>query len=244
MASSPHRVFAALLPVSSDSFGDENLVGRAGKQTAADLQVPPREVQVTGNAELSSPPDRAAVSISVSSSKDCVNDVKNSVSRRVEYILQTLRQHDVKEVDTVVTKDMQRLDDLYIMEADVRVVFSDFDKMQRVRAVLLEKLDKSVCVGAPQFTHSPECLSIMRRRVCVAAVENARLKASEVCGSLGQALGRPLLVREEECREWSGGGGDAAPTLHQRTGLVTLTVSARVFVTFELRPKDRCRKKL
>ena len=98
MASSPSRVFAALLPVASDSYGDENLVdfGRVGKPTTAEAQIPPREVQVTGSAELSCPPDRASVSISVSSSKESVNDVKNSVSRRVEYILQTVRQHDVK----------------------------------------------------------------------------------------------------------------------------------------------------
>ncbi|KAL2082424.1 hypothetical protein ACEWY4_022242 [Coilia grayii] len=236
MASSQPRVFAALVPVSSGSCGDEKLAG-AGKQTSAELKIPLREVQVTGNAELSCPPDLAAVSISVSSSKESANDVKNSVSRRVEYILQTLRQHGVKEADTVVTKYMQRVDDIYIMEAEVRVMFSDFDKMQSVRSVLLEKLDKSVCVGVPQFAHSPECLSIMRRRVSVAAVENARLKASEMCCILGQGLGRPLLVREEESREWSG-GGDTPLMLQQRAGLITLTVSSRMFVTFELRHKD------
>lgn len=98
MASSPSRLFAALLPVASESYGDENVVGfsRTGKETAAVAQIPPREVQVNGSAELSCLPDRATVSISVSSSKESVNDVKNSVSRRVEYILQTVRQHDVK----------------------------------------------------------------------------------------------------------------------------------------------------
>ncbi|XP_076128745.1 interleukin-1 receptor-associated kinase 1-binding protein 1 homolog [Alosa pseudoharengus] len=243
MASSSSRVFAALLPVASEFYNDENLTGfgRVAKETTAVAQIPPREVQVTGSAELSCPPDRATVSISVSSSKESVNDVKNSVSRRVEYIIQTVRQHDVKEADTAVTKYIQKVDDLYIMEVEVLVVFLDFDKMQKVRCVLLEKLDKSVCVGLPHFTHSPECLSALRRRVCVAAVENARLKASEVCCTLGQGLGRPLLVREEESREWS--CGDTPLTLQQRAGLIALSVSSRVFVSFELRPKDRPRKK-
>ncbi|XP_041951454.1 interleukin-1 receptor-associated kinase 1-binding protein 1 homolog [Alosa sapidissima] len=243
MASSPSRVFAALLPVASEFYNDENLTGfgRVAKETTAVAQIPPREVQVTGSAELSCPPDRATVSISVSSSKESVNDVKNSVSRRVEYIIQTVRQHDVKEADTAVTKYIQKVDDLYIMEVEVLVVFLDFDKMQKVRSVLLEKLDKSVCVGLPHFTHSPECLSALRRRVCVAAVESARLKASEVCCTLGQGLGRPLLVREEESREWR--CGDTPLTLQQRAGLIALSVSSRVFVSFELRPKDRPRKK-
>lgn len=34
--------------------------------------------------------------------------------------------------------------------------------MEQVCRVLLEKLDKSVCVGTPQFYHSAECLSRLR----------------------------------------------------------------------------------
>lgn len=48
------------------------------------------------------------------------------------------------------------------MFPQVVVTFSDFEKMERVCSVLLEKLDKSVCVGTPQFYHSAECLSQMR----------------------------------------------------------------------------------
>lgn len=42
------------------------------------------------------------------------------------------------------------------------MTFSDFENMERVCRVLLEKLDKSVCVGTPHFYHSAECLSQMR----------------------------------------------------------------------------------
>lgn len=51
-----------------------------------------REVKVTGTAEGCSPADRALVRVSVgSSTKDTANEATNSVSRRVGYILQTLR---------------------------------------------------------------------------------------------------------------------------------------------------------
>lgn len=51
-----------------------------------------REVTVTGTAEVCSPADRASARVSVgSSSKDSANEATNSVSRRVGYILQTLR---------------------------------------------------------------------------------------------------------------------------------------------------------
>ncbi|XP_072552880.1 interleukin-1 receptor-associated kinase 1-binding protein 1 homolog [Salminus brasiliensis] len=250
MAVSPARVFASLIPASGGLRGemDELELNYTTKPRSPPPRVPTRRVEVTGSAELRSPPDRAALTVSVTSSKESVNDAANSVTRRLDYILQTLRQRGVKEGDTVVTKHTQRDDDLYRMQAEVSVVFSDFEKMQCVRSLLIEKLDRSVCVGDPQFSHSEECLSLLRRRVCVAAVETARLKAIEVCSVLGQGLGRPLLVREEDFQEWTCGqqGGVVNPTLtlQQKVGQMTVCASSRVFVTFELRPKDSTRKKL
>uniref|UniRef100_A0A8B9L7H7 Interleukin-1 receptor-associated kinase 1 binding protein 1 n=1 Tax=Astyanax mexicanus TaxID=7994 RepID=A0A8B9L7H7_ASTMX len=249
MAVSAARVFGSLVPAGAGFGGEMEELGlnHAVKPSSEPLRAPARRVEVTGSAELRSPPDRAALIVSVTSSKNSVNDAANSVTRRLEYILQTLRQHAVKEEDTVVTKHIQREEDLYCVQAEVSVVFSDFEKMQNVRSVLIEKLDRSVYIGDPQFSHSEECLSLLRRRVCVAAVETARLKATEVCNVLGQALGRPLLVREEDFQEWTCGQqrGAANPlTLQQKVGQMTVCASSRVFVTFELRPKDSTRKKL
>lgn len=50
-----------------------------------------KEVQVTGTAEVRSPADRASVRVSLSSSKESVNEASSSISRRVEYILQAGR---------------------------------------------------------------------------------------------------------------------------------------------------------
>uniref|UniRef100_A0A8C2E4A1 Interleukin-1 receptor-associated kinase 1 binding protein 1 n=1 Tax=Cyprinus carpio TaxID=7962 RepID=A0A8C2E4A1_CYPCA len=203
MAHSPSRVFATISPNAGDVYRDENesVFTRGRKQTPLHVQSNARVVQMTFCAELSCPPDRATVTISVKNSKENVNDVTNSVTRRLEYILQTVRQNDVKEENITVTKHLKREEELFHMQAEVLVVFSDFEKMQQARSVLIEKLDKIVCVGDPYYSHSAESLSLLRRRVCLEAVDNARLKASEVCCILGQALGRPLLVREEESRE-------------------------------------------
>ncbi|XP_056305470.1 interleukin-1 receptor-associated kinase 1-binding protein 1 homolog [Danio aesculapii] len=248
MAHSPSRVFAAVSPSAGDVYRDENqsVFNRGRKQTHLSAQSNVRVIEVTGCAEVSSPPDRACVSISVKNSKENVNDVTNSVTRRLEYILQTARQHDVKEENITVTKHLQRDEDLFHMQAEVLVVFLDFEKMQQARTVLIEKLDKSVCVGDPYYSHSAESLSLLRRRVCLEAVDNARLKASEACCILGQALGRPLLVREEESREWSSSQQDTSGsplTLHPRTDPTLISASSRMFVTFELRPKDNNRRK-
>lgn len=50
-----------------------------------------REIRVTGTAEVRCPADRAAVRVSVGNSKESVNEVSNSVTRRLDYILQSLR---------------------------------------------------------------------------------------------------------------------------------------------------------
>lgn len=42
------------------------------------------------------------------------------------------------------------------------MVFSEFVKMESVRSVLIEKLDRSVCVGDARFSHSSESLSVLR----------------------------------------------------------------------------------
>ncbi|XP_018584541.1 interleukin-1 receptor-associated kinase 1-binding protein 1 homolog [Scleropages formosus] len=250
MAASPSRVFAAVVPAAGDSFHNENAAGLDWSVAPPGQRSkrPGPEVRVTGSAELSRPPDRATLCIRVRSRKECVGDVTDSVSRRLEYILQTLRQRQVKDEHRSVTRTVRRDDGSYSMEAEVTVVFTDFVKMQDVSNTLVEKLDRSVCVSVPQFSHSAEHIDRLRRETCVAAVASAQHKARDVCRLLGQALGRPLFVREEESREWTGGvgerdgggeddGGDAS--LQQQLTQASVTVFSRVSASFQIQPKNK-----
>ena len=54
------------------------------------------EIQVSTNGEMSLQPDRCKIAISVQSKKETAQDAKNSVSRRLDYILQTLNNHQIK----------------------------------------------------------------------------------------------------------------------------------------------------
>ncbi|CAB1434858.1 unnamed protein product [Pleuronectes platessa] len=235
-----NRGFAAVQPAAGRDFaGNEKEQGpdvRTVNRQSPGTRV--RELQVTGTAEVCCPADRASVRVSVGSTKESVTEVTNSVSRRLEYILQSLRQHGISETDDSVRRFLSREEDLYRLDAEVVVTFSDFEKMEQFCSVLLEKLDKSVCVGTPKFYHSAECLGQLRKQVCVSAVENAQQKAREISQLLGQMLGNPVLVREDETREWriedeeNGGRGHSA--------LPTITASSRVSVYFSL--KDRSRK--
>ncbi|XP_029966712.1 interleukin-1 receptor-associated kinase 1-binding protein 1 homolog [Salarias fasciatus] len=239
---SPTRLYAALVPPAGAGLSGNGT--EPGPDAAPGPRV--RELRVTGTAEVRCPADRASVRVRVSSSKESVSEATGSVSRRLEYILQALRQHNVAEGDTSVRRFLHRDADLYSMDVEVVVTFCDFDKMERVCSILLEKLDRSVSVGTPQFYHSPECLSEMRQRSCTSAVDNAQQKASRVCQVLGQSLGSPLLVIEQATKEWrseeaeeDGGPGPAPARLPH---LPTITASSQVSVTFSLR--GRSRKKL
>ena len=53
------------------------------------------EIQVAATGELSLLPDRCKFSIHLSSRKDQVQEAKNSVQRRVDYVLQTLHGHQI-----------------------------------------------------------------------------------------------------------------------------------------------------
>uniref|UniRef100_A0A8C6KJW4 Interleukin-1 receptor-associated kinase 1 binding protein 1 n=1 Tax=Nothobranchius furzeri TaxID=105023 RepID=A0A8C6KJW4_NOTFU len=229
------RVFAAL-PTAEFTEIKENQQGLEPKAVTGQV----REVQVTGAAEASCPADRASMRFSVTSSKESAGEVTVSVTRRLDYILQALRQHGIRGEDTSVRKFLQRNADTYCMDAEVVVVFSNFEKMEQIRSVLLEKLDKSVFVGTPLFYHSPElCLCVCRQRACVSAVENAQQKASKISQVLGQSLGPPLLVREKETREWK-----VEEEEEQRSAphIPVVTASSCVSVSFSFR--DRNRKKL
>ncbi|XP_072307351.1 interleukin-1 receptor-associated kinase 1-binding protein 1 homolog [Eucyclogobius newberryi] len=195
-----------------------------------------RELQVTGSAELCVPADRASVRVRVSSSKETVNEASDSVSRRLDYILQCFRQHGVKDEDTVMCKFLRREENLYHVDLEATATFSDFSKMERVCGALLEKLDKSVTVGLSYYHHSPECLERLRRLVCTSAVDNAKKKAGDIGQLLGQTLGSPLLVVEEELREVRSDfyNGSEPRSLTSLLSIPSITAFSRVSVTFGL----------
>ncbi|XP_010123406.1 PREDICTED: interleukin-1 receptor-associated kinase 1-binding protein 1, partial [Chlamydotis macqueenii] len=154
------------------------------------------------------------------------------------------------EENMTVTEDFSRVENTYQMEAEVCIIFSDFGKMQNVCNLLIEKLGTSVTISPPHFYHTPEAVDTLRRQVCVAAVGNTRRKAQEVCRLFGQSLGKPLLIREEETKEW-GGHIDShlsncpdSLTLQERIQNATAYASCRVFAVFEIKAKENRRNKL
>lgn len=203
-----------------------------------------RLIQVTAVGEVSLPPDRCRVTVRLHSQKDNVQDVKNSIQRRLDYVLQTFQNHNIKDSDIQVHKSMKRADTMYEMDAEVVVVFLDFHKCQSASNMLVEKLDETVTVGLPEFYHAGTTLETLRQQASLLAIHNAKEKAQEMARFVHLAVGKPASIQEEESKEWEGqveGAFDleTRPTIQQRISQATVTVSCRVNVTFELKPKVR-----
>lgn len=87
----PSRVFLGTLPAAARPFASNENEQGLEVRTVNRQSASHREIQVTGTAEVSYPADRVSVRVSVGNSKESVKEVSNSVSRRLEYILQALK---------------------------------------------------------------------------------------------------------------------------------------------------------
>ncbi|NXY83045.1 IKBP1 protein, partial [Alcedo cyanopectus] len=245
MAPPPARVFAELVAAQAQALTPTPTLAPVPAERTSG-----REVHVSGSAELSAGPDRARVSLRIGSRKEAAAAARSSVSRRLEYIAQSARHRGVLEENMTVTEDFSRAENTYQMEAEVSIIFSDFEKMQNICNLLVEKLGTSVAISPPHFYHTPEAVDTLRRQVCVAAVGNTRRKAQEVCRLFGQSLGKPLLIREEETKEWGGhvdshlSSSSESLTLQERIQNATAYASCRVFAVFEIKGKENRRNKL
>ncbi|TKC44579.1 hypothetical protein EI555_005910 [Monodon monoceros] len=162
------RVFVELVPWADRGrenyllSGGETLPGLRRPLSSAQTQTATREVHVSGTAEVSATPDRAQVVVQMSSTKEAAAEAKKSVCRRLDYITQTLQQQGVQSENVTVTKDFQRVENAYHMEAEVCITFTEFGKMQNICNFLVEKLDSSVVISQPQFYHTPGSIENLR----------------------------------------------------------------------------------
>ncbi|KAL4838149.1 hypothetical protein H8958_022344 [Nasalis larvatus] len=253
----PTRVFVELVPWADRGpannlvSGGETLPGLRHPLSSTQAQTATREVHVSGTSELSGGPDRAQVVMRVSSTKEAAAEAKKSVCRRLDYITQSLQQQGVQAENITVTKDFRRVENAYHMEAEVCITFTEFGKMQNICNFLVEKLDSSVVISPPQFYHTPGSVENLRRQACLVAVENAWRKAQEVCNLVGQTLGKPLLIKEEETKEWEGQIDDhqssrlsSSLTVQQKIKSATIHTASKVFITFEVKGKEKRKKHL
>ena len=91
-----------------------------------------------------------------------MEDVKTSVNKRVEYILQTLRSHNIGKNCYTVDRSLMRKESKYELRVEISVQFTDFTKCQELSNFLVEKLDVSVEISRPSFHYMPGRLESLR----------------------------------------------------------------------------------
>lgn len=204
------------------------------------------EIQVTATGELCLPPDRCRLKVCMSSTKDMAQEAQNSVSRRLDYVKQTLRNKQVKEGDIHVSESLRRQDGLYVMEAEVMAHFTDFHKCQSTSNQLVEKLDESVKVFPAEMYHSPQKVENLRKQASLVAVRNAKQKAVEMAQFLHARLGQAVTIHEDSCQEWEGPASasdvDFPVSMQQRIDQLTLHVTVSVTASFEMKPKTKTKQ--
>jgi len=242
-SSRPTRVFASLVPSEC-----KKPIKDSENTNPIEVSVTRREIHVRSVGEQRLNPDLIKIAVVVNSLKDTAEDVKNSVVRREEYILQALKNHGVKEERVSVSKSLHRVvvGDATQFSYSVQIValFADLKKCESLSNFLVEKLEpSSVRVSHPEVVpFDPQRLADLRRETCLLAVANARRKAEEISQQFGShcCLGPPISVREEQVDEWDAEDSQSNSSHSSLTDLVTSRariVRVSVTATFELRDR-------
>ena len=90
-------------------------------------------------------------------------EAKASASRRIDYILQTLRNNSVKESQYDVHNLLSHAgDEMYTLSAEVCITFHDALTYEKTVNLLVEKLESSIHVSDAVFFVSAEKVSDLR----------------------------------------------------------------------------------
>ncbi|KAG9493721.1 hypothetical protein GDO78_001542 [Eleutherodactylus coqui] len=149
---------------------------------------------------------------------------------------------EVQDENITISKEIERKTNAYQMDAEVCVVFEQFEKLQDICNMIVEKLDSSVCISSPHFYHTSENMEKLRRQVCLNAVSNARRKAQDVCRLVGQSLGKAIIIREEEMKEWEDQADCVSSSIQHKIKSATIHAASKVSATFEIKGKERNKK--
>ncbi|KAK3780032.1 hypothetical protein RRG08_029725 [Elysia crispata] len=211
-------------------------------QEAITLSSMDRQISVSGVAELTIAPDRYSITIKCNASKDTVQDAKNSVMRRTDYIVQSLQNSALKEEDYQLYKHVTHSDSLAHVHCEIEAHFTDIQKCQNIANFLSEKLGPGVSVTLPRCYHARGSMDKLRRQAGMLAIHNARQKALEMAKILHLSIGSVLKVQEigitesQDTSKEDEGLLDTNDSIHQRIKEATISVSSKVNVCFQLKP--------
>lgn len=222
-------------------------------------QPEPRTVTVTGDAEVRVVPDEVILTLGVENWSKDLDAAKRRNDEIVQGVLAVARRYDIdaKHVQTDHVSIEPRYEDSYeqkefigyFVRKTVVVTLRDISKFEDLLSSVLEA--EANYVHGVQFRTTE--LRKHRDEARALAIKAAREKAVALAGELGQEVGQPLTIREEQAGWWSWynawwgsrWGGmvsqnvvqNAGPGAYEGDGSLApgqISVNARVTVEFEL----------
>ncbi|XP_049793387.1 interleukin-1 receptor-associated kinase 1-binding protein 1 homolog isoform X1 [Schistocerca nitens] len=193
-------------------------------------------VRSEGYATMFIDPDVIEFFLRADSIKDSAEEVKTSISKRIDYLLQVVKSKIQGEKNISVHELLDKRDDMYTMSAEILVKCGSLQKYEEIRNIVVEKLGGTVFVSEPRHYHTHRCLQDARMKVLRMAMSCARSKAMELASVLQKPLGPALFVLELESSEKPPPQleDNFISALSMRTHSSSRIVISRVKVVFEL----------
>ncbi|GLH08559.1 Interleukin-1 receptor-associated kinase 1-binding protein 1 [Gryllus bimaculatus] len=200
---------------------------------------------VEGSAEILIEPDVVEFLFRVESIKDKAEDAKQSVTKRIDYLLQIIRNANIKGDVTVTTNRLlQRTGEQFRLIGEVLVQCDAEQKYEEIINIIVEKLESGVTISEPHFFHSSKSIQEGRQHALKLAVSSARSKAQEIALSSGQQAGQALIVEEKESRItrvkplppnlWESISKKRFSQAHE--------IQSRIVAVYELTPGNKCKE--
>ncbi|XP_049840034.1 uncharacterized protein LOC126284849 isoform X2 [Schistocerca gregaria] len=120
-------------------------------------------VRSEGYATMFIDPDVIEFFLRADSIKDSAEEVKTSISKRIDYLLQVVKSKIQGEKNISVHELLDKRDDMYTMSAEILVKCGSLQKYEEIRNIVVEKLGGTVFVSEPRHYHTHRCLQDARR---------------------------------------------------------------------------------
>ena len=230
-------------------------------QTGGLIQQTPGTISVTGDAQVNVVPDQVMITLGVETSDKVLSVAKSDNDQRIAKILAIVKDAQVasKDVQTDFITIQPRYDDSnhltligYFIHKTVVITLRDISKFDSLLSSVVDAGANNV--QGIQFLTTD--LRKHRDEARALAITAAKEKATALAGQLGQKIGKPLTISEQQNSWYSyynvgygygaqynaqsqnvvqnagGGSSDSADSTTLSPGQIQVT--ARVAVTFEL----------
>jgi uncharacterized protein YggE len=206
-----------------------------------------RLITVSGEGEVKVVPDEVVLTLGVETWNQSLDTATNENDRRVQAVIGAAEDHDIEEKNIQTSKlsiepryqnqwDRQEFVGYFVRKTIV-ITLTDTSKFEALLADVLEA--GANYVYGIQFRTSE--LQKYKDQARIAAIQDARDKASLLAGELNEDIGRPHDIREGSSSSWywyneSSAALGAARSSESGSAIALgeISITATVTVSFEL----------